>query len=153
MGSLERLETIAASFRSRLSSEEFGAINRIKTFADLQDAIRDIEAKQVLSKSIRNINQIRPFVNSLQQYTGVIEVFVNVKPDFLALIWGPIKLCLLVSIFSNVLWVTFHDSLSSSSGPRFLVPLLRYPPDEPTILVDLPTTLPITLVKVPSSLI
>ena len=101
MGSLERLESIAAWFRSQLSPEEFVAINRIKTFADLQNAIRDIEAKQALSKSIRNINRIRPFVNSLQQYTGVIEVFVNVKPDFLALIWGPIKLCLLVSISSN----------------------------------------------------
>ena len=133
MGSLERLEIIAASFRTQLSSEEFVAINKIKTFADLQDAIRDIEAKQVLSKSIRNINKIRPFVNSLQQYTGVIEVFVNVKPDFLALIWGPIKLCLLVSVFCNASWVTVHDSLSSSSGLRFLEPLLTYHTDERTM--------------------
>ena len=111
MGSVERLETIAASFRSRLSSEDFLAIKKIQNYADLEDAIRDIEAKLVLSKSIRNINKIRPFVNSLQQYTGVIEVFVNVKPDFLALIWGPIKLCLLVSIFCNAQWAILHDSL------------------------------------------
>ena len=111
MESVEKLEKIAASFRSRLSSEDFVAINKIKNYADLENAIRDIEAKLVLSKSIRNISKIRPFVNSLQQYTGVIEVFVSVKPDFLALIWGPIKLCLLVSIFYNAAWATFHDSL------------------------------------------
>lgn len=43
----------------------------------------------------RNIARIQPFLEGLQSYTQAIEVFIQVKPEVLALIWGPIKLLLL----------------------------------------------------------
>ena len=43
-----------------------------------------------------NLGRIRPLLKTLLSYSLVIEVFVNAKPDVLAFIWGPIKLCLQV---------------------------------------------------------
>ncbi len=43
---------------------------------------------------LRNLQRIRPLLNRLNEYAGAIEVFVQVKPDILALLWGSIKLIL-----------------------------------------------------------
>jgi hypothetical protein len=67
-----------------------------KSLGDLDHAIREIEEQQANRKSLRNMQKVRPFLNALEQYSQVIEVFVNAKPDMLAFIWGPIKLCLQV---------------------------------------------------------
>jgi hypothetical protein len=40
------------------------------------------------------LSKIGPFLECLRGYAGVIETFVQVNPDILALIWGPIKLLL-----------------------------------------------------------
>ncbi|KAK8112930.1 Nacht domain protein [Apiospora sp. TS-2023a] len=43
---------------------------------------------------LRHLSKIEPFLKRLGEYASAIEVFVQVKPDILALIWGPIKLLL-----------------------------------------------------------
>ena len=88
----------AEAFRSRLTKEDLGLLQGVDSVGDLEHAIRAIEKKQSARKSIRNINKIRPFIASLEQYASVIEVFVTTKPEILALLWGPIKLCLQVSL-------------------------------------------------------
>jgi len=37
--------------------------------------------------SLRNLRRIEPFITGISQYAKVIEVFVQVKPEILGLIW------------------------------------------------------------------
>src|SRR6266536_4836815 len=85
--------TISA-FRSRVTPDVVESFQSVSTLADLSNAIRDIEREQANRKCLRNLGRIRPLLNMLQSYSKVIEIFVNAKPDVLAFIWGPIKLCL-----------------------------------------------------------
>lgn len=43
---------------------------------------------------LRDLQKISPYLDCLKEYSAVIEVFAQVKPDIIALIWGPIKLLL-----------------------------------------------------------
>lgn len=45
----------------------------------------------------RYLQKIKPCLDCLEKYAGVIETFVQVKPEIMALIWGPLKLLLLWS--------------------------------------------------------
>ena len=91
-------QVAADAFRRRLTADDVGSLEAIRNVDDLKCAIEAIEKEQSSRKAIRNINKIRPFINSLEQYAGVIEVFVTTKPEILAMLWGPIKLCLQVRL-------------------------------------------------------
>ena len=77
---------VLSAFRSRLSPQDINDFE-VTTFDDLKQAIADIQRQQVQRRGLRNLNKIRPFLNSLGQYAQVIEVFVSAKPIFLAFIW------------------------------------------------------------------
>jgi hypothetical protein len=58
-------------------------------FTSLQDVERtivDIQRKQAATKTLRNINRLRPFITAMEQYGKVIEIFVNVS-SFVAFVW------------------------------------------------------------------
>ncbi|EXJ84579.1 hypothetical protein A1O3_05249 [Capronia epimyces CBS 606.96] len=74
--------------------EQFQSVTSLK---DLEHAIKEIESQQAARRSLRNLRKVRPFLNALNDYAGVIEVFVNAKPDIMAFVWGPIKFCLQVT--------------------------------------------------------
>ena len=88
-------------FREKLSPDDVCQFRKITTLADLGLAIKDIESEQAKKRSLRSIGKIRPFLKILEEYSKVIEVFVNAKPDVLAFIWGPIKLCLQVILVAS----------------------------------------------------
>ena len=77
---------VLQAFQTRLSSWDIDNF-RFTTFEDLRDAIKDIQEEQAGRQGLRNLNKIRPFLNSLEQYSRVIEVFVNAKPEILAFLW------------------------------------------------------------------
>jgi hypothetical protein len=85
-----------ADFTSKLP-DVVDVFLEIRTLKDLERAILDIEAKQADRKSLRYLNKIKPCLHLLEDYSKTIEVFVNAKPDIMAFVWGPIKVCLLVS--------------------------------------------------------
>ncbi|KAI5820878.1 hypothetical protein BZA77DRAFT_300146 [Pyronema omphalodes] len=65
-------------------------------FTSLQDVERtivDIQKKQAATKTLRNMNRLRPFITAMEQYGKVIEVFVNAS-SFVAFVWGPLKFIL-----------------------------------------------------------
>ncbi|KAK0617622.1 hypothetical protein B0T14DRAFT_569112 [Immersiella caudata] len=77
---------------SRIS---FQSLLRVTTIDEVYDAAREYQDEQVkTSGGIRNLQRIQPLLDHLKEYAAVIEVFVQVQPDILALIWGPIKLLL-----------------------------------------------------------
>jgi hypothetical protein len=51
------------------------------------DGINDIQEKGANAQRFRNLSRIRPYLDRLNQFSGVIEVFVQAKADVLSLIW------------------------------------------------------------------
>lgn len=78
-------------------------VSNVTSIEDIYDFVRKLQHDQSKRHGLRNLRKINQYLDRLMQYTSVIEVFVQVKPDILALIWGPIKLLL-----------QFADSLSKS---------------------------------------
>ncbi|KAK2605587.1 hypothetical protein N8I77_008413 [Diaporthe amygdali] len=70
---------------------------KFATIEDVWDATEEIQKKQSQTKTLRGLHRVRPFLEALNQFSSTIEVFVQAKPDILALIWGPVKFLLQVS--------------------------------------------------------
>lgn len=60
---------------------------KVTTAKDVWDATDEIQKRQSQTKTLRGLNRTRPFLEALDQFSGTIEVFVQAKPDILALIW------------------------------------------------------------------
>lgn len=60
---------------------------KFTTAKDVWDATDEIQKRQSQTKTLRGLNRIRPFLEALDQFSDTIEVFVQAKPDILALIW------------------------------------------------------------------
>ncbi|WAO88971.1 NACHT domain-containing protein [Fusarium falciforme] len=62
---------------------------------EVYDATDQLQKEQSKTGHLRHLSKIEPFLDRLREDSGVVETFVQAKPDILALIWGPIKLLLL----------------------------------------------------------
>ena len=58
---------------------------------DLLCVVENIQRKQVMNKSLQCLIKIKPFLESMEQYGKVIEVFLNVT-NLLAFVWVYIPL-------------------------------------------------------------
>lgn len=72
-------------------------LQSVTTIDGIWAFVNQLQREQSQNKRLLGLNRIRPFVERLGEYAGVIEVFTQVKPDVIALIWGPIKLLLQIS--------------------------------------------------------
>lgn len=75
----------------------FNSISNIKSIDEVYAFTDQLQNDQSKRHGLRNLSKIKPYLNRLKEYAGVIEIFVQVKPDILALIWGPIKFLLQMS--------------------------------------------------------
>ncbi|KAI6380633.1 hypothetical protein MCOR25_001569 [Pyricularia grisea] len=80
-------------FRAQLSSEEKNKFSVTKK-EDLQVAIINIQNEQRLSKKMVNIRRAQGFIEAMEQFGKVVEVFGN-SCEILAFVWGPMKFLLL----------------------------------------------------------
>ncbi len=64
---------------------------------DVYNEAVKIQQEQSNSSSMRNLQRIQPYLDRIGQYSKIIDTFVQVKPDVLALILGPIQLLLQLS--------------------------------------------------------
>ncbi|KAJ2996646.1 hypothetical protein NUW58_g904 [Xylaria curta] len=71
--------------------QRFGSVD------DVYNAAEQIQMQQAKTKTLRGLGKIKPFIEGLQGYARTIEVFVQVQPEILALIWGPVKFILQIS--------------------------------------------------------
>ncbi|KAI9869154.1 MAG: hypothetical protein M1813_002978 [Trichoglossum hirsutum] len=83
------------SFRKELTQEEINDFELTK-FEDVRAVVADVQKKQGDRNGFQNMNRIRPFLDTLNQYTKVIEVFLNTS-EIVAFVWGPIKFCLVIA--------------------------------------------------------
>lgn len=75
----------------------FDSILNVTSIHDIYAFTSQLQADQSKRHGLRNLRKITPYLDQLKQYACVIEVFVQAKPEILALIWGPIKLLLQMS--------------------------------------------------------
>lgn len=76
------------------SNTTFRDIIAIDTVDKVWDAMKKLQRDHEKKYHLRAMSRIQPFLDRLRSYSAVIEVFVQVKPDVLALLWGPIRLLL-----------------------------------------------------------
>lgn len=82
-------------FLARLTSDEkedfqFTSLN------DVQVAVMKIQAEQGQRRSMRNLTRIKGFLEAMEQFGKVVEVFLNAS-EILCFIWGPMKFLLLTA--------------------------------------------------------
>ena len=94
----DAFENTKKDFLSSLKDPSiFDSVSKITSSKDVYHFTTQLQHDQSKRQKLRNLNKIKPYLDRLKQYAGVIEVFVQAKPDILALIWGPIKLLLQIS--------------------------------------------------------
>ncbi|KAK1758999.1 hypothetical protein QBC47DRAFT_449676 [Echria macrotheca] len=71
--------------------------SKLTTIDEVYRAARDIERQQEKTKTMRGLKRIEPLLRVLKEFNGVIDTFVQVKPDIMGLIWGPLKFLLQVA--------------------------------------------------------
>jgi hypothetical protein len=84
-------------FKKRLSPAEEAQFVPVKSLDDLELVMRTIQEEQRKSKKAQNLKRIEPFLQAMEQYTKIIEVFLNAS-SMLCFIWGPMKFILMVSL-------------------------------------------------------
>jgi len=55
-------------------------------FKDVEETIRRIERDQRMKKKMQNLVRIKPFLEGMKQYGGIIEVFLNTS-NIIVYIW------------------------------------------------------------------
>lgn len=88
-------ESAIRDFKEGLDDERlYKTILESKSIDDVYDATDKLQEEQAKNGHLRHLSKIEPYLRNLQEYAASIEVFIQVKPDIMALIWGPIKLLL-----------------------------------------------------------
>ena len=87
-------QRVLARFSSRLTREEEAEF-RFTTLDEVHQAIVNIQARQASRKGMRNLTRVLAFVEAMDQFGKVVEVFLNVS-NILAFVWGPLKFLLQV---------------------------------------------------------
>jgi hypothetical protein len=87
-------EKALLSFRARLSDSE-NAQFKVTTIDDLKLTILTLQAEQRAHKKMIHMGRIQSFLEAMEQFGKVIEVFINTA-NYLAFVWGPVKFLLLV---------------------------------------------------------
>ncbi|CAI7574998.1 unnamed protein product [Penicillium glandicola] len=86
---------VLESFKSQLGPD-LAAEFEMTSLADLKRSIAKIERKQATERRMQNMRRLSNFVDIMDNYGKVIEVFLNVT-DVLAFVWGPMKFLLQVA--------------------------------------------------------
>jgi len=76
-----------SSVWKKLTDKEKKELSGINTIEDVWKVTRDIQAEQAKSRTMGNMNKIRPYLEGLQRYGEVIGIFVQAKPEILSFIW------------------------------------------------------------------
>lgn len=59
----------------------------VASMQDVYNEAEKIQKKQSDKRSLRNMRRIEPYLKGLAQFSAVIEVFVQAKPEIMAFIW------------------------------------------------------------------
>ena len=127
------LEIALSEFGSVLTDDERKQLQQIKGVPDASAALV-FTAKLDSSNSTRRGKSIGAraysMLQSIQQFSAIVDTFISVHPDIAALVWGSVKLTVLVSHPSrlsrrrNSVWA--EPSRLQLTSPRTSNPLMTY---------------------------
>ncbi|KKY15263.1 putative c2h2 domain containing protein [Diplodia seriata] len=84
-----------AKFKGELSDKEIDDF-QLTTGDDLKHAVLQLQTKQASEKRMQNLNRLTAFVEAMEQFDKVIQVFLNAC-DYIGFVWGPAKFMLVVA--------------------------------------------------------
>ena len=83
-----------SDFKKRLTAKEQDDFS-FSTLEDVHKEIARIQSEQGSEKKMMNMTRLQSFLEAMDQFGQVIEVFLNAS-EFVAFIWGPLKFILQV---------------------------------------------------------
>ncbi len=92
--SYDSFRSILSGFKKRLTAKEQDDF-QFATLEDVRLEMARIQREQASRKEMMNMPRIQSFLEAMEQFGKVIEVFLNTS-EFVAFIWGPVKFVLQV---------------------------------------------------------
>lgn len=83
----DAFEAAKEGFLKGLKDPDVYNFSQFTSINDVYDTTDKIQQEQNRSGTLQGLNRIRPYLDCLSQYVGVIDTFTQVKPDLLCLIW------------------------------------------------------------------
>lgn len=111
--SQHRLEQALQKFHQIITPDEFLGLSTGNTPLNAQsilDLTSEVNGKGKKRKLRRWASRLVPFVESIQRYSAAIETGVSSNPQIAGLVWGSIKIVLIVctpSLFESI-YLTFR---------------------------------------------
>ncbi|KAH8897761.1 hypothetical protein GQ53DRAFT_637687 [Thozetella sp. PMI_491] len=95
----EAFNVAKRSFRDQLADQTLydDILVTAATIDDVYQLATSLQEKAGSERSLRHLKRLKPFLDILSGYEKVIETYVQVQPDILALLWGPVRLFLKLS--------------------------------------------------------
>jgi hypothetical protein len=59
---------------------------KMATFKELEKSIGDLQTKQLSQRRLQNLNRLKPFLDAIEQYGKVVQVFCN-SNEIVAFVW------------------------------------------------------------------
>jgi hypothetical protein len=84
-GPSSRFEQVLSQFTATLNAQQREDF-KFTTLEDLRKETAAIQLKQSGSRRLMNLRRIEPFLEGMQQYATIIEVFLNTS-KFVAFVW------------------------------------------------------------------
>jgi len=93
--SQQAFKSAMAAFKKTINDNKLHQdILRTTTIEGVWTEAKNIQARQEAKNRIRNMGKIRRFLDKIAAYASTVDTFVQVKPEIMALIWGPIRILL-----------------------------------------------------------
>jgi hypothetical protein len=83
----DAFEAARQDFLRSLKDRDIYNFSQFTSINDIYDTTDQIQQEQVMSGTLQGLNRIRPYLECLSQYVGVLDTFAQIKPDILCLIW------------------------------------------------------------------
>jgi hypothetical protein len=96
----DSFQQAVAKFSLRLTKKELEDF-KLCTLNDLRIAITAIQEVQGKKRELMNLTRVKAFLEAMDQYGKVIEVFLNAS-SILCFVWGPMKLILQASVSNDI---------------------------------------------------
>lgn len=74
-------------FLKKLKNPAQYDFSKVTSIEEIYAQAEKIQKDQAKTKTLRGLKKLEPLINALRDYAGVIEVFVQVKPDVMGLVW------------------------------------------------------------------
>lgn len=94
-------DVAVSDFQGEIGDQELFDFNALYTVDDLYNEIQKTQEQQGRNSQLQNMKKMKPLLDCLEQYSSVLNTFVQVKPSVLALIWvGSLVLKLFPQIYT-----------------------------------------------------